>query len=61
MLSKFEYDGDLNPSFRRGPFRLPFNYISTYLPTNVPPRFVHVSSAGECGCISRLGCGVLWG
>ncbi|KXZ46130.1 hypothetical protein GPECTOR_46g199 [Gonium pectorale] len=46
MLSKFEYDGELNPHFRRGPFRLPFSYISTYLPRGVPPRFVHVSSAG---------------
>ncbi|GLC61057.1 hypothetical protein PLESTB_001711400 [Pleodorina starrii] len=46
MLSKFEYDGQLNPSFRRGPFRLPFSLISTYLPPDVPPRFVHVSSAG---------------
>ncbi|EFJ50015.1 hypothetical protein VOLCADRAFT_89408 [Volvox carteri f. nagariensis] len=46
MLSKFEYDGQLNPSFRRGPFRLPFARISTYLPEGVAPRFVHVSSAG---------------
>ena len=47
MLSKFEYDGQLNPAFRRGPFSLPFSYISTYLPAGVAPRFVHVSSAGE--------------
>ncbi|KAG2445042.1 hypothetical protein HYH02_008910 [Chlamydomonas schloesseri] len=46
MLSKFEYDGDLNPAFRRGPFRLPFTSIASYLPAGVPPRFVHVSSAG---------------
>eukprot|EP00198_Chlamydomonas_reinhardtii_P011582 XP_001700919.1 protein with predicted nucleoside-diphosphate-sugar epimerase activity [Chlamydomonas reinhardtii] len=46
MLSKFEYDGDLNPAFRRGPFRLPFTSIAAYLPAGVPPRFVHVSSAG---------------
>ncbi|KAG2496036.1 hypothetical protein HYH03_005958 [Edaphochlamys debaryana] len=46
MLSKFEYDGQLNPSFRRGPFRLPIAHIGSYLPTHVPPRFVHVSSAG---------------
>ncbi len=46
MLSKFEYDGELNPSFRRGPFSLPFAHISTYLPDAVAPRFVHVSSAG---------------
>ena len=47
MLSKFEYDGDLNPAFRRGPFRLPVTSIAAYLPAGVPPRFVHVSSAGE--------------
>ncbi|GFR44551.1 hypothetical protein Agub_g5822 [Astrephomene gubernaculifera] len=46
MLSKFEYDGQLNPSFRRGEFRLPLSYITTYLPSQVPPRLVHVSSAG---------------
>ena len=46
MLSKFEYDGQLNPAFRRGQFRLPISSISTYLPPDVPPRFVHVSSAG---------------
>ncbi len=47
MLSKFEYDGQLNPSFRRGPFRLPITSITSYLPSSVAPRFVHVSSAGE--------------
>ncbi|GLI71468.1 hypothetical protein VaNZ11_016695 [Volvox africanus] len=46
MLSKFEYDGQLNPNFRRGPFNLPISHISTYLPADLPPRFVHVSSAG---------------
>ncbi|PNH08398.1 hypothetical protein TSOC_005030 [Tetrabaena socialis] len=46
MLSKFEYDGQLNPAFRRGPFRLPFALISSYLAEPVTPRFVHVSSAG---------------
>lgn len=48
MLSKFEYDGQLNPSFRRGAFRLPIANISAYMaaPERVAPRFVHVSSAG---------------
>ncbi|GIL91423.1 hypothetical protein Vretimale_17816 [Volvox reticuliferus] len=46
MLSKFEYDGQLNPNFRRGPFNLPISHISTYLAADLPPRFVHVSSAG---------------
>jgi hypothetical protein len=46
MLSKFEYDGDLNPSFKAGTFELPISSIVTYTPHGTPPRFVHVSSAG---------------
>ncbi|MEW5317424.1 MAG: hypothetical protein WDW38_008720 [Sanguina aurantia] len=46
MLSKFEYDGRLNPSFRAGPFQLPLACIRTCLPAALVPRFVHLSSAG---------------
>ena len=46
MLSKFEYDGDLNPNFRTGPFELPFTEIQTYWQEPVAPKFVHISSAG---------------
>jgi len=46
MLSKFEYDGKLNPSWREGPFELPIQYIKTYLTDPQRPRFVMVSSAG---------------
>jgi hypothetical protein len=46
MLSKFEYDGELNPNFRPGPFELPISSIEAYLPHATAPRFVHVSSAG---------------
>ena len=48
MLSKFEYDGGLNPSVQAGPFALPVARISAYLPASPsrPPVFVHVSSAG---------------
>ncbi|GFH22304.1 uncharacterized protein HaLaN_19751 [Haematococcus lacustris] len=47
MLSKFEYDGELNPAFRQGEFELPLAAISTYLaPGPLVPRLVHVSSAG---------------
>lgn len=46
MLSKFEYDGRLNPSFATGPFELPIAEITTYLKDPVVPRIVHVSSAG---------------
>ena len=35
MLSKFEYDGELNPSFRLGKFSLPIGYIKAYLPEPV--------------------------
>ena len=46
MLSKFEYDGMLNPSFATGPFELPIAEVSTYFKEPVVPRIVHVSSAG---------------
>ena len=46
MLSKFEYDGMLNPSFATGPFELPIAEVSTYFAQPVVPRIVHVSSAG---------------
>lgn len=46
MLSKFEYDGALNPSFSAGLFELPIAELSAYLPHSAPARFVHVSSAG---------------
>lgn len=46
MLSKFEYDGNLNPNFRLGKFSLPIAYIKTYLPEPVNPRLVLLSAAG---------------
>jgi uncharacterized protein YbjT (DUF2867 family) len=46
MLSKFEYDGELNPAFKSGPMQLPIEAITAYLEEPITPRFVHVSSAG---------------
>lgn len=46
MLSKFEYDGQLNPSFRPGPFELPVERIAPFSSAPLTPRVVHVSSAG---------------
>lgn len=46
MLSKFEYDGALNPAFRAGEFELPITKCAAYMPQQVLPKFVHVSSAG---------------
>ncbi|GJP59841.1 hypothetical protein CLOP_g15469 [Closterium sp. NIES-67] len=47
MLSKFEYDGRLNPSFTPGPFTLPLTSIAAYPLDPLPlPRIVHVGSAG---------------
>lgn len=50
MLSKFEYDGELNPHFSSGPFELAFRSICAYSSLGVDPptypRFIHVSSAG---------------
>ncbi len=46
MLSKFENDGKLNPSFKTGPFKLPVAKIWGYPIEPQSPRFVLVSSAG---------------
>lgn len=46
MLSKFENDGKLNPSFKTGPFKLPVAKIWGYPKEPQSPRFVLVSSAG---------------
>ena len=46
MLSKFENDGKLNPSFKTGPFKLPVGKIWGYPKEPQAPRFVLVSSAG---------------
>ncbi|CAM9370955.1 unnamed protein product, partial [Choristocarpus tenellus] len=47
MLSKFEYDGDLNPAFKPGQFSLSISSIKVSVcQWASPPRIVHVSSAG---------------
>lgn len=46
MLSKFEYDGRLNPTFREGEFELPLGWMRAYPAEPAVPRFVMVSSAG---------------
>lgn len=46
MLSKFEYDGKLNPSFKTGQFELPMSRMWSYAKQPQTPRFVLVSSAG---------------
>lgn len=50
MLSKFEYDGDLNPNFRVGDFALPLSSIygvnTAKSSSQKAAKFVHVSSAG---------------
>ena len=45
MLSKFEYDGELNPKFEPGGFALQVESIKAYGGATLP-RFVLVSSAG---------------
>ncbi len=45
MLSKFEYDGELNPKFEAGSFQLEVEYIKAYGST-AKPQFIQVSSAG---------------
>lgn len=48
MLSKFEYDGELNPNFSPGPFELRIESIKAYRESAGPvtPKIVHVGSAG---------------
>lgn len=45
MLSKFEYDGELNPKFEAGSFKLEVEYIKAY-GGKPKPQLVQVSSAG---------------
>lgn len=45
MLSKFEYDGELNPRFSPGSFTLQVESIQAYSSASLP-QFVLVSSAG---------------
>lgn len=52
MLSRFEYDGDLNPSFTPGKFSLlvakiqPFQYTAKNNSEQSGPKYIHLSSAG---------------
>ncbi|MGL4881940.1 MAG: CIA30 family protein [Waterburya sp.] len=45
MLSKFEYDGELNPKFEPGSFSLQVESITAYGGTS-KPQFIQISSAG---------------
>ena len=45
MLSKFEYDGELNPKFEPGSFKLEVEYIKAY-GGQATPQLVQISSAG---------------
>lgn len=51
MLSKFEYDGMLNPNFTEGPFKLEIDSIST---ASDAPRLVHISSAGVTRVLRKV-------
>ena len=48
MLSKFAYDGEENPTYKNGPFKLVIQSIEAYQGKQAPrtPRCVHISSAG---------------
>ena len=45
MLSKFEYDGELNPKFTPGIFQIQIESIKAYGGTKLP-QFIQISSAG---------------
>lgn len=46
MQSKFEYDGELNPKFSPGLFRLEISSIKAYGGKKKTPEFILISSAG---------------
>jgi hypothetical protein len=46
MLSKFEYDGALNPNFSPGLFGLEIESIKAYGKKITTPQFILISSAG---------------
>jgi hypothetical protein len=56
-LSKFEYDGRLNPEFRAGAFSLPIARISAYVDAERPraPRVVVLSARGAVGGLEAGG------
>lgn len=51
MLSKFEYDGGLNPNFRTGAFCLPVQQVTAYVAQPVRPRIAFLS----CAAVTRPG------
>ena len=46
MLSKFEYDSELNPKFEAGSFQLEVEYIKAYGGATTPPTSFRLVSAG---------------
>lgn len=58
MLSKFEYDGELNPHFKSGPMQLPIEAIRTYLKEPVTPRYAG-ACFGQGGVRGMGGCTLL--
>lgn len=61
MVSRFEYDGELNPRYKDGPFALRVSSIGAYKDsaqtttprTKLPNRFVHCSSSGVTRVLRR--------
>eukprot|EP00884_Botryococcus_braunii_P010727 jgi/Botrbrau1/19656/Bobra.0003s0021.2 len=51
MLSKFEYDGGLNPHFRTGRFSLPLESVTAYMASPIKPRIIFLS----CAAVTRPG------
>ena len=47
MLSKFEYDGSLNPHFSPGVFQLEIESISAYGNSQATPQLIYLSSASQ--------------
>ena len=60
MLSKFEYDGELNPSFREGRFELPVASISTYMLDRAAPRLAVLAPEGSAAASAISASGVPW-
>lgn len=44
MLSKFEYDGQLNPNFKEGPFSLTISSIEAYTTATTGARYKYITA-----------------
>ncbi|MBF2035967.1 MAG: CIA30 family protein [Leptolyngbyaceae cyanobacterium T60_A2020_046] len=54
MLSKFEYDGEKNPTFRPGPFCLELRSLRVYRPVPTPPVIAIAATAAQAAACGEM-------